>query len=91
MNRYREATEADYIRVQGIMPEVQVKDGLYYILHQDMVVRTHINPVDRGNVLLSNCDGEVISFCTGLLRKFEGDPCQTRSRIVGGEEYGIKH
>jgi hypothetical protein len=86
MKEYRKATMADYIRVQGKMPEVQEKGGLFYIYHENMVVRTHINPVGRGTVLLS-CDGKPVEFCVGLLRRFEGDPCGLRSRQCNGDGY----
>jgi hypothetical protein len=86
----RKATVDDYVRVQGGEPEITQKGKLFKISHNyeggdGMNIVTHKSPEDRGTVVLGD-----VEFDVAKLRRFEGDPCEKRSRDVGGEGYSRK-
>lgn len=85
----REATEADYQKLQGGKPIVEDESGIHKIVHdypggENMVVPTH--NMDMGTVLYPIGD-EVVEFEVSLVRDLHGGPCEAQSRSVGGDPY----
>lgn len=85
----REATEEDYQKLQGGKPTVEDLPGIHNIIHdypggEGMVVPTH--NMDKGTVLYS-VGGDVVEFDVSLVRGLHGDPCEKRSKFVGGDPY----
>ncbi len=83
----RQATDADYAKIQGGKPSVyKDNNGLWHIRHDYMKppvdVCTHIEPSTRGTVIIND-----IEYCTAYLYQFEGGPCESQSRRAGGERY----
>jgi hypothetical protein len=82
----RKATITDYIAIQGGKPTIESDGGLYRIRHayrdDEPEIVTHISPAERGTVIIDNVEYEV-----AYLWQFEGGPCESKSRSVGGEGY----
>lgn len=88
--KYKKATVVDYILLQGGVPEItRDSGGLYHIKHKYMddqpEVLTHISPEERGTVIIG---GKIYEIAK--LWRFEGAPCETKSRSVGGGTYDRK-
>jgi len=88
---FPEATEEDYIEVQGGIPQVTKKGKLTVVTHDytggdGMIVSSHI---DHGTVTIPTSTGPK-EFKVDLLKRFHGDPCQTQSNKVGGASYPRK-
>lgn len=86
------AQDSDYKNIQGGKPQVwrNPRTGLWHILHdyldEPVEIITHISPLKRGKVTLS--DGK--EYEVALLFEFEGKPCQTESFRSKGEGYGTE-
>ncbi len=82
----RKAIEDDYVTLQGGCPNVKRDGKLWVISHNYMKdkreVRTHISPKERGSVIIGGVEYE-----TAFLWRFEGGPCERRSRSIGGKGY----
>jgi len=87
-NPPRKATFGDYFDLQGGVPNISFDEekGIWLIRHnyrEDQVeVKTHIPPSERGTVVIGNIEYEVAK-----LFEFEGKPCERQSRMGGGEGY----
>lgn len=83
----RKATEQDYIKLQGGIPEVsQDQNGLWHIKHKyskDSPDVTDYRPPAEGEAV--NVNG--VLYNGRLLWKFHGAPCEAESRKVGGYGY----
>ena len=81
---FPEATEKDYIEIQGGKPDVY-KDGELTVIEHNypkgkgIIVRSHI---DHGTINLKTSTGTK-EFRTDLLKQFHGDPCERQSKICG--------
>lgn len=84
----KKATEEDYIKLQGGMPEVyQDEKGLWHVYHKydeddPINIVSHKNPLEGQEI---NIGGKLYS--ASLLRRFHGDPCEKNSRKLRGYGY----
>lgn len=88
----KEATKQDYIDIQGGMPKVKSEGGLTVIHHdyesgEGMIVRSHKDIRDYGEVTLQTKSGNTKRFKVALLRMFHGEPCEQNSLAAGGTGY----
>ena len=83
------ATEKDYIDLQGGVPIIRkVPDSpLWEITHvyrpDSPRFEIHVDPKERGTIIIDGKEFEIAK-----LWKFEGQPCETKSIVAGGEGYG---
>lgn len=82
----REATEADFQKIQGGKPRIEGNKVIHdYPGGEGMIVTGHKNPLKEKVTL--DVDGEAVSFPARLLKEFHGQPCETLSKKEGGEGY----
>ncbi len=89
-NKARKATLADWEKVQGGKPTVTTENGATKVVHnyeggEGMVVPTMSKQLKETVTL--DLDGQSVEFPVALLRRFHGEPCETRSRRQGGKGY----
>ena len=93
MSGIREATESDYLKIQGGKPEIRQEGELTVVDHnydpKRGEVRSHREVDDFGEVVLE-IDGQQVEFKAACLWFLHGQPCETRSRELGGEGYSRK-
>ena len=87
MSKIRQASEADYTKIQGGIPTVHKDSEITIITHnypggQGMEIRTTHN---YEPVII---DG--VEYNTNLLRRFHGEPCEKQSFMLGGHGYPRK-
>ena len=85
----------DWIRIQGGEPKVVETDGIINIIHDypegsGMVVPTSPFHYQSFGTVDYSIDGRRVRFEVAKLRKFHGQPCETRSISVGGKTYNRK-
>lgn len=89
----RLAREQDYERLQGGIPFVKFKDGLWHIQHHPKIgsplVKTRRDPLEEDVSI--DLDGETVIFKSGLLYQFEGYPCELESIRRGGAGWERNH
>ena len=88
---FPEASEADYIKIQGGRPKVSKNGELTTVTHdypggEGMTVKSHI---DHGVVNLRTENG-IKQFNVDELRQFHGNPCERQSKKSGGQGYDRK-
>lgn len=94
--RLRYATDTDYIRFQGGVPDIYQEKGLWYIVHgyraDSPVIKTHKDP-NQGELVALRMRGvnETIIFESSKLWMFEGAPCEWQSIRNGGSGYDRLH
>lgn len=87
MVNVEEASEADYVMVQGGKPRVEKRGGATVIVHDydggDGMEVVGM-PVEHYGEVNYTVGGAVKRFKVALLRAFHGEPCEKSSQAIGG-------